>query len=675
MSAVRAIAPQLRALNAPEALREIPQWLCWRYESNGEREKPLKVPYWTDFRKRHGAQGSPEDRARLTTFAAARDAAIRLGMDGVGFALLPGTGIAALDFDHCVDADGNIPDEIMQIVGRTYAEYSPSGTGVRAFLRGNLGNHKSKATADRYGAETFSSTGFVTFTGNLLPTCELLGYENRIAEVDHFTTDFFERRFGQLATSEGSFDPDDFMAGREPRLGLTISEIEGYVNALDADIGHDDWLRVGMAVHHETDGGDDGFDIWDEWSSEGDSYPGTEALRHRWDSFRPTPGRRSTTMASVIKMAKEAGYRPSEAVSRDEVLAKAEAIMAELPNKAEKRRFAPEHGYALSLRPPGEWIIKGVLPKANLFAIYGPSGSGKTFVALDMAFAIATGEPWRGRRVVKGRVVIIAAEGGAGLGKRLQAHSRYHCIDLQDIELYVITAAPNFLETDDVSEVIAEIKALGDVSVIFVDTVAQVSPGANENTSEDMGKVLRNMDTMGDATGATVAAVHHSGKDISKGARGWSGFRAAMDGQLEVLRHEDGSREIRVDKMKDGEDGTKWPFKLEVIELGFDADGDVITSCVAVEADPVSHEQEGDRKGVRRRGRIENHVLEAMAIFGQQDAVDLEALVRAAVDSMPAPEQGQRDIRRQSVFRAIRNLSREKDGPLQLVGGRIVFYE
>ena len=674
MTSVRAIAPGLQAVQVPEALRALPGWLMWRYEQFEGEAKPRKIPFWADGTRRHGTQGGPRDRDRLTTFVAARDAAMRAGFDGVGFAPLADFGYVFLDFDACVDVHGNMPKEVEDIVNRTYAEYSPSGKGVRAALKGDLGNHKSYPTPDQYGFETFSSSGFVTFTGNVLPIVELLGYEDHIAEVDENTKDLCMRRFG--ATAGATFDPDDFMAGREPRLGLSIGEMEALLAVLDPSMGRDPWLRVGMALHHETDGGDDGFEIWDEWSSGGDSYPSTESLRYQWESLKPAPGKRQVTMASVIKMAKDAGYRPYEGPSREDVLAKAEAIMAELPSKS-VGRFGPVPIYDLTQREPMSWLIKGVLPKAQLGILFGASGSGKTFVALDIAFSIARGNAWRNRRTAKARVVVIAAEGGSGLGKRGEAYAQYHGFDLRTTtDLQVITAAPNFLDGDDIAEVIAQIKNLGDVDLVVIDTLAQVTPGANENTSEDMGKALRNINLLHEATGAMNLVVHHAGKDLSKGSRGWSGLKAAADVQIEVIRHENGEREILIEKMKDGEDGVRFAFKLEVIDLGIDYEGDTITSCVAVETElSAPKEDPADRKGLKRRGRVENHILEVMTLFGEQSIVSAVELIDKAADALPPPEPGKRDIRRQSVVRAINGLSREKDGPLKIEGGRVIFYE
>ena len=84
--------------------------------------------------------------------------------------------------------------------------------------------------------------------------------------------------------------------------------------------------------------------------------------------------------------------------------------------------------------------------------------------------------------------------------------------------------------------------------------MAQVTPGANENSSEDVGLALGNARALEMATEALIMMVDHSGKDASKGVRGWSGKRAAADAEHEVLKYENGTREIRVTKMKDGDD-------------------------------------------------------------------------------------------------------------------------
>lgn len=686
MPNVSSIAPQHRQLEAPAELRALPGWIMWRLETLPGEDKARKIPYYVDGGKRHGQQGSSEDRARLTTFAAARDAAARKGFSGVGLAMLADWGITALDFDHCVDAAGAIPSDVSDIVCTTYAEYSPSGTGVRAFVKGALGNRKSPARGNPYGFETFSSSGFVTFTGNILPAVEVLGYEDRIAPAGSNVIALCDRRFGAHSPQT---DPDDrdFMAGHEPRLGLSPERMEELLGAIDPDMGREEWVRVGMALHHETEGDDTGFALWDDWSALGGKYPGEEALRQQWDSFtrREGSGRRQTTMASVIKMARDAATgRTGAAASVDELKAIAQASTLSGPLSGGVQT-PPDFGgkypvlsaSALSARPQAPWLIKNVLPSSPLVVLFGPSGSGKTFVAIDICAAVARGISWREQRVTKGRVVLIAAEGGGGVGKRLAAYCQQRQILTSELDIGVITAAPNFLQKDEIGEVVSAVASAGDIALIVVDTFAQVTPGANENGAEDMGLALAHARALHEATGATVLLVHHAGKDAARGARGWSGIKAAADAEIEVIRHEDGpGREIRISKMKDGDDGLRWGFKLDTLVVGVDADGDDITSCVVMDADvPPPPAKAGERSGVKRLGHIEGHVMEMLETFEPGNAVlDLGAFIDACTSALPKAEDGKRDLRRQSVQRAIHGLAAKRGGsaPFEIAHGKLV---
>lgn len=671
---VHNITPEIKSIKAPAPLAALPIWLIWRYEARHEGDpRPLKVPYYALGNKRVGRQGSPEDRAKLTTFHVAREQAAKRGMDGVGLALLEGEDIVALDFDYCVDEAGKIPAEIEQVISATYAEYSPSGKGVRALLRGNLGNRKSHATSDRYGMETFSTSGYVTLTGNMLPYVDLLGHEDTLAKVSPALEQFCAERFGSSAPAQP--DAVDFMAGYEPKLGLSVDESYDLLQQLDPDMGREDWIRVGMALHHEYSGEEEGFELWNDWSALGSKYPSDEALRVQWDSFtrRAGPGRKQITMASVKHMVKLEQPVSEQALK---VVAESTAVASHLDDFEGK--FRPVRGGQLAATlPEASWLIKGVLPRSlDPTILFGASGAGKSFVALDMACAIARGIEWRGRRVAKGRVLYIAAEGGAGIGKRLRAYSDHHQISVDDIAVDVVTAAPNLLEQDDVSEIVKTISGCGPYDVVFVDTLAQTTPGANENAGEDMGRVLANIKAIQAATGATVVAVHHAGKDLARGSRGWSGIKAAAEAQLEVVRDEDnGQRYMRVEKMKDGEDGERFGFKLEVLQVGIDREGDAITSCAVVPTDVVVAEKETG-KGLKRRGRIENHILEVLTLVEtDKQTITLDELVRRAADMLPPPEEGKRDTRRQHVTRAIQMLSKEKDGPISMNGNLVVLYQ
>jgi hypothetical protein len=244
-------------------------------------------------------------------------------------------------------------------------------------------------------------------------------------------------------------------------------------------------------------------------------------------------------------------------------------------------RFRIETAPEFFVRRKSTWLCKGIVPAATLGVIYGASGSGKTFVAFDLIATLTLGRDWRGHRTPRPIAPLwIAAEGVEDMRKRGLAYCQHVGIAPELFNMRFVGDAPNFLEEIDVKALLAQIKRQGSgFDVIIIDTLAQVMPGGNENSGEDMGKVLGYCKAISRATGAMVILIHHSGKDESKGARGWSGLRAESDFEIEVLRLDD-DRVATVTKMKGGLDGGEYGFELLTVVVGLDADGDEETTCV-----------------------------------------------------------------------------------------------
>lgn len=224
-------------------------------------------------------------------------------------------------------------------------------------------------------------------------------------------------------------------------------------------------------------------------------------------------------------------------------------------------------------------LVKGVLPAEGFGMIYGPSGSAKGFFALDVTVAVASGTPWLGRKVTKAPVVIVNLEGGAAFPNRLHAWEKKFgalpdaMLVLNDSPFAILDEA----SVDALARAINQAGANGGLTVI--DTLARAAGGIDENSSEAMGRVIAGVERLQRAVGGLVLLVHHIGKDSTKGPRGHSSMLAALDCAIEISR-EGNLRTWRLAKAKDGDDGVGGQFRLEVVELGNDADGDPITSCV-----------------------------------------------------------------------------------------------
>jgi hypothetical protein len=207
--------------------------------------------------------------------------------------------------------------------------------------------------------------------------------------------------------------------------------------------------------------------------------------------------------------------------------------------------------------PPVEPLIEGWLGLNTLAMLYGASGSGKSFAALDMAAHVATGLCWHGHEVRQGKVLYVIGEGAWGLGRRALAWENRYGIR-PPIQWHVGAGDltdPNWVE--ELGDVLAE--DLPDLVVI--DTYARSTAGMDENSSKDTGLVVKHMDQLRRACDACIFPLHHSGKDESRGARGSTALKAAMDYEINVERSGD-VISLTTTKVKDGREPYPIVFRL-----------------------------------------------------------------------------------------------------------------
>ncbi len=277
----------------PLELRERRQWLVWRLEQQPGEKKPRKVPYYTNGRRRTGTQGAPEDRAQLATFEEALAAAQAGGFSGIGFAFLPGDGLVGIDLDGMIDPEtGEISGRGAAIIEAcaSYTEFSPSGLGVHIIAAGETETFKSNAI----GVEVFCGRQFFTFTGR--------PYPGTPGEIRPIAAEALRRL---RVTVQGP--PAGARSAPPPMAAGPGAKLESALAFVSPDLGYDDWIRIGMAIHAEL--GEAGFAAWDAWSGRSSKYPGERELRAHWKSFKPG----AITPATLYGMAASAGWRAPRA--------------------------------------------------------------------------------------------------------------------------------------------------------------------------------------------------------------------------------------------------------------------------------------------------------------------------------------------------------------------------
>lgn len=432
------------------------------------------------------------------------------------------------------------------------------------------------------------------------------------------------------------------VATSSPELDRVRSALAAIPN--DESVDYDQWRDIAFAVHYATDGSDEGLELFREWSVRSPKHE-DEFLDNRvWPYIQSDRDGDLITDRTLFARAERSGWVDPALLDDFEVLEDAPATPGRF-------QFVQAAKFSAG-RPPG-WIIKNVLPRAELVVLYGESGAGKSFTALDLLAAIARGVPWRGHHVTPGLAGgYIAAEGAAGFRNRLQAYAQHHEVDLAALPLAIMAGAPNFMEAKDVIDLGHAMRAYGRLDILVVDTLARVTPGANENSGEDMGRVIAHCDTLHRVTGATILLIHHSGKDASRGARGWSGIKGAVDAELEVTRCEN-DRVLSITKMKDGPgEGSQYGFRLLDVPLGMDDDGEVYGSCVVEHKDGAVKKGGTGPKG-KNEMLVHKIVLDLIDLGGD---TEIEEVVGEYVNRVPHDALASRDTRRQHATRALRSL-------------------
>jgi hypothetical protein len=247
------------------------------------------------------------------------------------------------------------------------------------------------------------------------------------------------------------------------------------------------------------------------------------------------------------------------------------------PPELETFDQADDSALDLSAEP----LIDGLLDQEAMTVLYGESNTGKSFVALDMAYHIATGRDWAGRRVARMGVVYVAAEGGKGTRKRVRAlRLRF---GKANVPMAFLMVPVDLLHADaDTGPLIERIRQFAanlpqplKVGLIVIDTLSRALAGGEENRSADMGALVANLDRIRQAIGAHILVVHHAGKDPAKGARGHSLLRAATDTELEITNWQ-----LAVTKQRDLEGSFATGFALDPVVIGERADGRPVTSAI-----------------------------------------------------------------------------------------------
>jgi hypothetical protein len=676
----------------PAEIRTAKRWAPWRAVWDEKKRKYAKIPHRPE-RPEHGLSNKSAagwgvfDRAIQAYYDNINGPPVydrngaQIVFGGVGYLMTGPHGLTGIDLDHCVK-DGVLDEFAAQVVAQldSYTEISPSGTGLHVITSGDVpedwSNHER-------GVEVYGGNvaRFLTITGVRLAgspatiraprqpgaiaaLAQLYRKAPTKAEVEdlHLPSLIPDLLLPELSELELPPHAANFLsdgpapgdrsrqlfatsialhqAGLSREMVLSVLEANEYAMEVALDHRHQDYDK---ALRY----------LWKENCQVGAARAGELAALalDEFDEMVVEVDQRQPQDDIAIPISGDV------ADDFDDMTADADEAPPTVRDLAPVKvpMFTPVTPAQFLRRKPGTWLIKGLLPRAGLGVIYGASGAGKTFLTLDLVGALARGIPWRGKTAAKARCVYIVAEGAGGFRNRLAAYCQAHGLDPEDFDIGIIAEAPNMMTKIVVDALLAALKAFGHIDLVIIDTYARVMVGGNENDSKDAGMVIAQCGRIHRATGALVILVHHSGKDINSGARGSSALRAAADVELEVVAT-DHFRAVRITKMKDGEQGAEYRFKLNSVVIGMDEEDEDITSCVV--------EQLADTGPAKvRMKQLNKRQLLIMSVFEDcaglaSDTVHTLDLKSAAVQRIDPDPTKKTDNRGRDVARDIEHLVR-----------------
>ena len=614
----------------PNELKVLPNWVGWRWaERDGKWTKP-------PINVQTGAGAKSNDATTWGSFDDALHSYQNGGrLAGIGFMLAPP--FVGVDLDDCRDPKtGALESWAYAIVQQsaTYAEVSPTGTGVKLICRGDLpvtGTNKPNG----WPVEMYRAGRYFTITGQRLE-----GTPADVRDASEAVIWLYERITNekppawvapspvaddeahreretppisqtppkplQAVTGRAGLDDGDLLriiagsaqAGKFQRL--MVGDASGYASPSQADIA-----LVNILAFYTDDAG-----LIDR------IFRQSGLWREKWDARHAADGRTYGQMTIDDALAYVRSHATYDTSFRStappmmppppeeppdlwppEITSATPTTATGTPNATAPRFRLYSARDALQPQPPPVWIVDRLLTPGSVSAVVGAPGSKKTYSLLDMAVCVALGKPWLNLATKQGAALIIDEESGAvRLGRRLGGVLNAHFADESTPVFYTCLAGLKLnqpMDVDALRQLIVETGA----AIVIIDAFADIMPGADENAVKDVQPIMLALRRVADATGAAIVLIHHSGKNGDY--RGSSAIKGAVDLMLTVQSEPDEDIvRFAFEKARDVE-----PFKF----AGQSHFSDGLFWLSAIDAEP----------GKPKLSTSENYVMGYLAEHGQ----------------------------------------------------------
>jgi hypothetical protein len=158
---------------------------------------------------------------------------------------------------------------------------------------------------------------------------------------------------------QNPMDDDDPFSAYRPKVQIGDGELERRLMAIKDNEDHDTWFQIGMALYHQFDGSQQGFDLWDQWSQGASNYDSKE-LEKRWPTFdNKDRSHTPITCRIVLKLSKDAAVAEARETLKDILKAIEESAdtdaLVEVCNTIKHIEFATHVREVLLGKIKGKW--------------------------------------------------------------------------------------------------------------------------------------------------------------------------------------------------------------------------------------------------------------------------------------------------------------------------------
>jgi len=181
-------------------------------------------------------------------------------------------------------------------------------------------------------------------------------------------------------------------------------------------------------------------------------------------------------------------------------------------------------------------VVQGFIPGQIAALLSGPGGDGKSYAMLDLAVAVARGNPWLTLDVAQTPVLIIDLENRRNrIERRLEETLRGHGLLEDPPPVHFAFEVGLHLDCDEAVLEYAQMAQDVGAGLIILDSLVDFLGETDENSNPEMGAVARRLRKLVDFAGVSVLAIHHTPKS-GDGPRGATALRNGVDVNIMISR-------------------------------------------------------------------------------------------------------------------------------------------